>query len=160
MAPRHGLPRVPKGPHRIRAQQADGRYLRLPEDPEARHARFRKFSAADGRGCLSRYEDHISRPRARLLGPTDGRWLPQTARVTAAADLCGGRDGDFAVIFGGLWTERVSGWTSPRRSRQHFAEPPDRKSYFESGRHDSALAVVRVIGTWAGPRSPAPLRDC
>src|ERR1700692_1106058 len=42
---RHGYHVFPQGPYF--APRADGRYLRLPDDPAQRHAEIAKFSAAD-----------------------------------------------------------------------------------------------------------------
>src|ERR1700755_1713441 len=42
---RHGYHVYPQGPYF--APRADGRYLRLPDDPAARHEEIAKFSVAD-----------------------------------------------------------------------------------------------------------------
>src|ERR1700727_2884002 len=42
---RHGYHVYPQGPYF--APHADGQYLRLPDDPAARHAEIAKFSLAD-----------------------------------------------------------------------------------------------------------------
>src|SRR5271169_2313869 len=62
---RHGYHVFPQGPYF--APRADGRYLRLPHDPAARHAEIAKFSAADA-DAYPRYEAHLS-ALGQVLGP-------------------------------------------------------------------------------------------
>ncbi len=77
---RHGYHVYPQGPYF--APRADGRYLRLPDDPGQRHAEIAKFSAADA-DAYPRYERHLSRHRKG----TRAAAAPDTAaaRVAAAA---------------------------------------------------------------------------
>ena len=62
---RHGYHVYPQGPYF--APRADGRYLRLPDDPAERHAEIAKFSAQDA-DAYPRYEAHLA-GLARVLGP-------------------------------------------------------------------------------------------
>ena len=61
----HGYHVYPQGPYF--APRADGRYLRLPDDPAQRHAEIAKFSAADA-DAYPRYEEHLA-GIGRVLGP-------------------------------------------------------------------------------------------
>ena len=62
---RHGYHVFPQGPYF--APRADGRYLRLPDDPAERHAEITKFSAADA-DAYPRYEAHLA-ALGQVLGP-------------------------------------------------------------------------------------------
>src|ERR1039458_6702103 len=62
---RHGYHVFPQGPYF--APRADGRYLRLPEDPGRRYAEIAKFSAADA-DAYPRYEAHLA-ALGQVLGP-------------------------------------------------------------------------------------------
>src|SRR5260221_12214922 len=62
---RHGYHVYPQGPYF--APRADGRYLRLPDAPTARHDEIPKFSAADA-DAYPRYEAHLS-ALGQVLGP-------------------------------------------------------------------------------------------
>src|ERR1700690_2566967 len=62
---RHGYHVFPPGPYF--APRAGGRYLRLPDDPAARHAEIAKFSAADA-DAYPRYEALLS-ALGQVLGP-------------------------------------------------------------------------------------------
>jgi phytoene dehydrogenase-like protein len=62
---RHGYHVFPQGPYF--APRADGSYLRLPDDPAARHKEIAKFSAADG-AAYPAYEARM-REIGQVLGP-------------------------------------------------------------------------------------------
>ena len=62
---KHGYHVYPQGPYF--APRADGRYLRLPHEPAARHAEIAKFSARDA-AAYDDYEAHMARIGA-ILGP-------------------------------------------------------------------------------------------
>ena len=61
----HGYHVYPQGPYF--APRVDGRCLRLPDDPAARHAEIAKYSAADA-DAYDGYEAHLQRI-GRLVGP-------------------------------------------------------------------------------------------
>src|SRR5580693_5617151 len=61
----HGYHVYPQGPYF--APRRDGRYLRLPDDPAARHAEIAAFSARDA-DAYPRYEAHLS-ALGQVLGP-------------------------------------------------------------------------------------------
>src|ERR1700751_877444 len=61
----HGYRVYPQGPYF--APRADGRYLRMPQDPARRHAEIAKFSAADA-DAYPRYAEHLA-GIGRVPGP-------------------------------------------------------------------------------------------
>ena len=61
----HGYHVYPQGPYF--APRADGRSLRLPDDPAQRHAEIAKFSSRDA-DAYPRYEEHLA-GIGRMLGP-------------------------------------------------------------------------------------------
>src|SRR6202012_3837197 len=61
----HGGHGYPQGPYF--APRADGRALRLPDDPAQRHAEIAKFSGADA-DAYPRYEAHLE-ALGQVLGP-------------------------------------------------------------------------------------------
>jgi phytoene dehydrogenase-like protein len=138
----HGYHVYPQAPYF--APRADGRYLRLPADPAARHAEIAKFSAADA-GAYDGYEAHLAQI-GRLLGPLLHQIPPhlgsrRPADLWAQARLLAqlrGVDERGSVDVTRLLTGSV-------------ADLLDR--YFESDAVRGLLSVSGVIGTWAGPRS-------
>ena len=132
----------PQGPYF--APRVDGRYLRLPGDPAARHAEIAKYSAADA-DAYDGYEAHLQRI-GRLLGPLLHQIPPHLgsrrpadlwAQARLLAQLRGvGERGSVDV------TRLLTG---------SIADLLDR--YFESDAVRGVLSVSGVIGTWAGPRS-------
>ena len=97
---RHGYHLYPQGPYF--APRADGRYLRLPADPAARHAEIAKFSAADA-GAYDGYEAHLAQI-GRLLGPLLHQIPPHLG--SRSRPTCGRRPG--------CWRS-CAGWTSAAR---------------------------------------------
>ncbi len=138
----HGYHVYPQGPYF--APRADGRYLRLPADPAARHAEIAKFSAADA-GAYDGYEAHLAQI-GRLLGPLLHQIPPhlgsrRPADLWAQARLLAqlrGVDERGSVDVTRLLTGSI-------------ADLLDR--YFKSDAVRGLLSVSGVIGTWAGPRS-------
>jgi phytoene dehydrogenase-like protein len=139
---RHGYHVYPQGPYF--APRADGRCLRLPADPAARHAEIARFSRADA-DAYGEYEAHLERI-GRLLGPLLHQIPPrigsrrpqdlwQQARLLAQLRRIDERR---AVEVTRLLTGSI-------------ADVLDR--YFESDAVRGLLSVSGVIGTWAGPRS-------
>ena len=138
----HGYHVYPQGPYF--APRVDGRYLRLPDDPAARHAEIAKYSAADA-DAYDGYEAHLRRI-GRLLGPLLHQIPPHLgsrrpvdlwAQARLLAQLRGiGERGSVDV------TRLLTG---------SIADLLDR--YFESDAVRGVLSVSGVIGTWAGPRS-------
>ncbi len=139
---RHGYHVYPQGPYF--APRADGRYLRLPDDPAARHAEIAKFSAADA-DAYDGYEAHLARI-GQLLGPLLHQ-IPPHLGSRRQADLW-----QQARLLGQLRgvDERASVDVT-RLLTGSIADLLDR--YFESDAVRGVLSVSGVIGTWAGPRS-------
>ena len=81
---RHGYHVYPQGPYF--APRADGRYLRLPDDPAARHEEIAKFSAADADGYPA-YEARM-REIGQVLGPMLTE-IPPKLGSRRPADLLG-----------------------------------------------------------------------
>ncbi len=138
----HGYHVYPQEPYF--APRVDGRCLRLPADPAARHAEIARFSRADA-DAYGEYEAHLERI-GRLLGPLlhqipprIGSRRPQDlwhqARLLAQLRRIDDRR---AVEVTRLLTGSI-------------ADVLDR--YFESDAVRGLLSVSGVIGTWAGPRS-------
>ena len=142
---RHGYHVYPQGPYF--APRADGRYLRLPDDPAARHAEIAKFSAADA-DAYDGYEAHLARI-GQLLGPLLHQ-IPPHLGSRRPVDLW-----QQARLLGQLRgvDERASVDVT-RLLTGSIADLLDR--YFESDAVRGALSVSGVIGTWAGPGRPAP----
>ena len=139
---RHGYHVYPQGPYF--APRADGRYLRLPDDPAARHAEIAKFSAADA-DAYDGYEAHLARI-GQLLGPLLHQIPPQLGS-RRPADLW--RQARLLRQLRGV-DERASVDVT-RLLTGSIADLLDR--YFESDAVRGVLSVSGVIGTWAGPRS-------
>ena len=138
----HGYHVYPQGPYF--APRADGRYLRLPADPAARHAEIAKFSAADA-GAYDGYEAHLAQI-GRLLGPLLHQ-IPPHLGSRLPADLWA--QARLLAQLRGV-DERGSVDVT-RLLTGSIADLLDR--YFESDAVRGLLSVSGVIGTWAGPRS-------
>jgi phytoene dehydrogenase-like protein len=138
----HGYHVYPQGPYF--APRAGGRYLRLPGDPERRHAEIAKFSARDA-DAYPRYEEHLA-GIGRALGPLLHQIPPRLGSrrprdMLRQAQLLGqlrGLDERGAVDVTRLLTDSIADLV---------------EGYFESDAMRGLLSVSGVIGTWAGPRS-------
>jgi len=140
---RHGYHVFPQGPYF--APRADGRYLRLPDDPAERTQEIGKFSAADA-GAYSAYEAHL-RGIGQVLGPMLDE-IPPRLGSRRPADLA--RQGMLLRHLRKLDARGAVDVT--RLLTGSVADLLDR--YFESDALRGVLSVSGVIGTWAGPRSP------
>ncbi len=138
----HGYHVYPQGPYF--APRADGRYLRLPEDPAQRHAEIAKFSAADA-DAYPGYEGYLAGlgkilgPLLHQIPPRLGSRRPQDllrqARLLTSLRAVDERAAvDVTRLLTGSIADLLEG-------------------YFESDALLGLLSVSGVIGTWAGPRS-------
>ena len=138
----HGYHVFPQGPYF--APRADGSYLRLPDDPAARHAEIAKFSAADA-AAYPAYEARM-REIGQVLGPML-KEIPPRLGSRRPADLA--RQGMLlrhlrkldvreAVDVTRLLTGSIADLLEPTSCRDAVR---------------GLLSVSGVIGTWAGPRS-------
>jgi len=139
----HGYHVFPQGPYF--APRADGRYLRLPEDPAERAIEIGKFSAADA-AAYPAYESHMQRI-GQVLGPMLDE-IPPRLGSRRPADLA--RQGMLLRHLRKLDARGAVDIT--RLLTGSIADLLDR--YFESDALRGLLSVSGVIGTWAGPRSP------
>ena len=139
---RHGYHVFPQGPYF--APRADGRYLRLPDEPAQRHAEIAKFSAADA-DAYPRYEAHLA-ALGRVLGPLLDEVPP---RLGSRRPLDLWRQGLLLRHLRGLDERGVVDVT--RLLTGSIADLIE--EYFESDAMLGLLSVSGVIGTWAGPRS-------
>jgi phytoene dehydrogenase-like protein len=139
---RHGYHVYPQGCYF--APRADGRYLRLPEDPKERHEEIAKFSASDA----DNYESYQAKMAsvAAILGPLLTQ-IPPKLGSRKPADLLGQLgllrhlrkvDTRLAVDITRLLTGSIADLLD---------------AYFESDALRGLLSVSGVIGMWAGPRS-------
>ena len=140
---RHGYHVYPQGPYF--APRADGRYLRLPDEPALRRAEIGKFSAADA-AAYPAYEAHLQ-AIGSVLGPMLAE-IPPRLGSRRPADLA--RQGLLLRHLRKLDTRGAVDVT--RLLTGSIADLLDR--YFESDALRGVLSVSGVIGTWAGPRSP------
>ncbi len=140
---RHGYHVYPQGPYF--APRADGRYLRLPDDPAQRHAEIARFSARDA-DAYAGYEARLARIAA-VLGPLLGQ-IPPKLGSRRAADLIG--QGRLLRQLRGVDTRLAVDLT--RLLTGSIADLLDQ--YFTSDALRGVLSVSGVIGMWAGPRSP------
>jgi phytoene dehydrogenase-like protein len=138
----HGYHVYPQGPYF--APRADGRYLRLPDDPEERHAEIAKFSTRDADG-YPRYERHLAE-LGQVLGPLLHQIPP---RLGSRQPLELVRQARLLLQLRGV-RER-SAVDVVRLLTGSIADLLD--GYFESDALLGLLSVSGVIGTWAGPRS-------
>jgi len=139
----HGYHVFPQGPYF--APRADGRYLRLPDDPAERAAEISKFSAADA-AAHPAYESHLQKI-GQVLGPMLDE-IPPRLGSRRPADLA--RQGMLLRHLRKLDARGAVDVT--RLLTGSVADLLDR--YFESDALRGVLSVSGVIGTWAGPRSP------
>jgi len=138
----HGFRVYPQGPYF--APRADGRCLRLPDDPADRHAEIARFSAADADAYPS-YERHLA-GLGRVLGPLLHQIPPRLGsrrpqdllRQARLLTSLRGIDERGAVDVTRLLTGSIADLL---------------EGYFESDAMLGLLSVSGVIGTWAGPRS-------
>jgi phytoene dehydrogenase-like protein len=139
----HGYHVFPQGPYF--APRADGRYLRLPDDPAERGKQIGKFSAADA-AAYPAYESHLQEI-GRVLGPMLDE-IPPRLGSRRPADLA-----RQALLLRHLRKLDARGAVDVTRLLTgSVADLLDR--YFESDALRGVLSVSGVIGTWAGPRSP------
>ena len=139
---RHGYHVFPQGPYF--APRADGRYLRLPDNPAQRHAEIAKFSASDA-DAYPRYEAHLA-ALGRVLGPLLDEVPP---RLGSRRPLDLWRQGLLLRHLRGLDERGVVDVT--RLLTGSIADLIE--GYFASDAMLGLLSVSGVIGTWAGPRS-------
>jgi phytoene dehydrogenase-like protein len=139
----HGYHVFPQGPYF--APRADGRYLRLPDDPAGRAAEIGKFSAADA-AAYPAYESHMQKI-GQVLGPMLDE-IPPRLGSRRPADLA--RQGMLLRHLRKLDARGAVDVT--RLLTGSIADLLDR--YFRSDALRGLLSVSGVIGTWAGPRSP------
>jgi phytoene dehydrogenase-like protein len=132
----------PQGPYF--APRAGGGYLRLPEDPAARHAEIAKFSAADA-DAYPAYEAHL-RTIGQVLEPMLAE-IPAPLGSKRPADLI--RQARLLRHLRKLDSRGAVDVT--RLLTGSIADLID--GYFESDAMRGVLSVSGVIGTWAGPRS-------
>ena len=138
----HGYHVYPQEPYF--APRVDGRCLRLPADPSARHAEIARFSRADA-DAYGDYEAHLERI-GRLLGPLLHQ-IPPRLGSRRVPDLW-----HQARLLAQL--RRIDDRRAVEVTRLltgSIADVLDR--YFESDAVRGLLSVSGVIGTWAGPRS-------
>jgi phytoene dehydrogenase-like protein len=139
---RHGYHVFPQGPYF--APRADGRYLRLPDDPAQRHAEISKFSVSDA-NAYAEYEAHLA-GLAEVLGPMLDE-IPPKLGSRRPADLM-----RQSLLLRHLRKLDARGAVDVTRLLTgSIADLIDR--YFESDAMRGLLSVSGVIGTWAGPRS-------
>ncbi len=139
---RHGYHVYPQGPYF--APRADGRYLRVPDNPAERRAEIAKFSAQDA-DAYPRYEAHLAE-LARVLAPMLDE-IPPRLGSRRPADLW--RQVLLLRHLRGLDERRMVDVT--RLMAASIADLIE--EYFESDAMLGLLSVSGVIGTWAGPRS-------
>ncbi len=139
----HGYHVYPQGPYF--SPRTDGRYLRLPYEPAARHAEIAKFSARDA-GVYGKYEAHMS-ALGEVFGPMLNQ-IPPRLGSRRPQDLL--QQGMLLRHLRKLDTRGTVDAT--RLLTGSIADLLDR--YFESDAVRGLLSVSGVIGTWAGPRSP------
>jgi phytoene dehydrogenase-like protein len=139
---RHGYLVYPQGPYF--SPRADGRYLRLLDEPRARHKEIAKFSATDA-DHYPVYEARLARIAA-ILGPLLHQ-IPPKLGSRKPSDLIGqvallrhlkNVDARLAVDITRLMTSSIADLLD---------------QYFESDALRGLLSVSGVIGMWAGPRS-------
>ena len=138
----HGYRIFPQGPYF--APRADGRALRLPDDPAARHAEIARFSTADA-DAYERWEEWLG-GLADVLGPLLTA-TPPAIGSHRPSDLLD--QAALAWRLRGLDQRRVADAT--RLFASSIADLVEDR--FESDALRGVLSVSGVIGTWAGPRS-------
>jgi phytoene dehydrogenase-like protein len=139
---RYGLKIYPQGPYF--APRADGRALRLPDDPKRRHEEIARFSRHDA----DRYDDYEAHLASigKILGPLLHE-VPPKLGSRSPVDLFGQ-----VKLLAELRSVDVRQSVDVTRLLTgSIADLLDR--YFESDAMRGVLSVSGVIGTWAGPRS-------
>ena len=126
------------------APRADGRYLRMPENPAERHAEIAKFSVKDADN-YERYEHDLA-TLAAVLGPMLTE-IPPRLGSRRPGDLL--RQAGLLRYLRKVDTRRAVDLT--RLLTGSIADLLDQ--YFESDALRGVLSVSGVIGMWAGPRS-------
>jgi phytoene dehydrogenase-like protein len=139
---RHGYHVYPQGPYF--APHADGRYLRLPYERQARRAEIAKFSKGDA-DAYDSYEAYLAR-LGSILGPLLDE-IPPKLGSRRPLDLL--RQGLLLRHLRKIDTRSAVDVT--RLLTGSIADLVER--YFESDAVRGVLSVSGVIGTWAGPRS-------
>ena len=140
---RHGYHVFPQGPYF--APRADGRYLRLPDDPAERRQELEKFSAADA-AAYPAYEAHMA-AIAAVLGPMLAQ-IPPRLGSRRPSDLA-----RQAMLLRHLRKLDTRGAVDVTRLLAgSVADLLD--GYFAADAVRGLLSVSGIIGTWAGPRSP------
>ncbi|MBI4939188.1 MAG: NAD(P)/FAD-dependent oxidoreductase [Actinobacteria bacterium] len=138
----HGYHVYPQGPYF--APRRDGTHLRLPSDPQARHAEISKFSSKDA-DAYEAWEEEMGR-LGRILGPMLAD-IPPALGSRRPADLARQalmlrrlKDVDTrgAVDIARLFSASVADLLEDR---------------FTSDALKGVLSVSGCIGSWAGPRS-------
>ncbi|HWG01820.1 MAG TPA: NAD(P)/FAD-dependent oxidoreductase [Trebonia sp.] len=139
---RYGLKVYPQGPYF--APRADGRALRLPDDPRSRHAEIARFSRHDA-DAYDAYEAHLA-GLGKILGPLLHE-IPPKLGSRQPFDLLAQ-----ARLLARLRAVDVRQSVDiTRLLTGSIADLLDQ--YFESDAVRGVLSVSGVIGTWAGPRS-------
>ncbi len=139
---RHGYHVYPQGGYF--APRADGRYLRLPDEPGERHDQIAGFSVTDADN-YPRYEARLARIAA-ILGPLLQQ-IPPKLGSRRPADLIG--QGALLRHLRKVDTRLAVDIT--RLLTGSIADLLDQ--YFTSDALRGVLSVSGVIGMWAGPRS-------
>jgi phytoene dehydrogenase-like protein len=139
---RHGYHVFPQGPYF--APRADGRALRLPDSPQARHAAVSEFSPADA-DAMVRYDAWLD-DLAKVLGPLLDE-IPPKLGSRKPRDLL--EQLKLVTSLRGLDVRRTVEVT--RLFTMSIADLLE--EYFVSDAVKGVLSVSGVIGTWAGPRS-------
>jgi phytoene dehydrogenase-like protein len=138
----HGYHVYPQGPYF--APRRDGGYLRLPEDPAARHAEVARFSRADA-DAFGPWEAWLG-GLGKLVGPLLDA-VPPKLGSRAPRDLVGQ-----AALLAKLSKVDVrAAFDLTRLFAASIADLVEER--FTSDAVRGVLSVSGVIGTWAGPRS-------
>jgi phytoene dehydrogenase-like protein len=138
----HGYHVYPQGPYF--APRRDGGYLRLPEDPAARHAEVARFSRADA-DAFGPWEAWLG-GLGKLVGPLLDA-IPPKLGSRAPKDLVGQ-----AALLAKLSKVDVrAAFDLTRLFAASIADLVEER--FTSDAVRGVLSVSGVIGTWAGPRS-------
>jgi phytoene dehydrogenase-like protein len=139
---RHGYHVYPQGPYF--APRLDGRYLRLPADPQQRHAEIARFSRRDA-AAYDGYEAYMAslaailQPLLTEIPPPLGSRRPgDLIRQAKLLRHLRKADTRSAVDLTRLLTGSIADLLEAR---------------FSSDAVRGLLAVSGIIGTWSGPRS-------
>lgn len=138
----HGYHVYPQGPYF--APRVDGRYLRLPDDPDERFEEIKKFSARDAE-AYPRWEAWLA-GLGKMLGPLLTE-IPPRVGSRRPSDLA-----KQALLLGKLRSVGVRGaYDITRLTTASIADLVEDR--FESDAMRGVLSVSGVIGMWGGPRS-------